>query len=43
MLENDPSISFKEIAAVLNWKPSVQAPPPYESWTAALVRKAYVS
>ena len=43
MLENDPSISFKEIAAVLNGKPSVEVPPPYESWTAALVRKAYVS
>ena len=43
MLEDNPSISFKEIAIVLNGKPSVEVPPPYEKWTAALVRKAYVS
>jgi hypothetical protein len=43
MLEKDPALSFEAIAEALNRKGSVDVPPPYKSWTAALVRKAYVS
>jgi hypothetical protein len=43
MLEKDPSLSFKEIAARLTRRHSIEVPPPYESWTAGLVRKACVS
>jgi hypothetical protein len=43
MLEDDPSRSFKEIAARLNSRPSIEVPPPFESWTAASVRTAYIS
>ncbi len=43
MLEKDPSLSFKEIAARLTRKHSIEVPPPYESWTAGLVRKVCVS
>lgn len=43
MLEKEPTLSFKEIASALNKKASVEVPPPYKAWTAALVRKAYVS
>ena len=43
MLEKDDTLSFAEIAKALNKKTSVQVPPPAKKWTAALVRKAYVS
>ena len=43
MLEKDPTLSFAEIAEALNKKKNVRVPPPSPSWTAKLVRKAYVS
>jgi len=43
MLEKDPSLSFAEIAMALNRKKEVHVPPEAESWTAEIVRKAYVS
>jgi hypothetical protein len=43
MLEKDPTLSFAKIAEALNKKKTVRAPPPAKSWTAKLVRKAYVS
>jgi hypothetical protein len=43
MLEKDPTLSFANIAEALNKKKSVRVPPPAKSWTAKLVRKAYVS
>ena len=43
MLEKDPSLSFKEIAARLTRRHSIEVPPPYESWTAGLGRKVCVS
>lgn len=43
MLEKDPTLSFAKIAEALNKKESVRVPPPAKSWTAKLVRKAYVS
>ena len=43
MLEKDPTLSFAKIAEALNKKKTVGVPPPAESWTAKLVRKAYVS
>jgi hypothetical protein len=43
MLETNPTLSFEEIADILNRTTVVQAPPPATCWTAALVRNAYVS
>lgn len=43
MLEKDPTVSFDEIAEVLNRKKHVHRPPGAKQWTAAIVRKAYVS
>jgi hypothetical protein len=43
MLEKDPTLSFAKIAEALNKKKTVRMPPPAKSWTAKLVRKAYVS
>ncbi len=43
MLEKDPTLSFDKIAEALNKKKLVHMPPDAESWTAELVRKAYVS
>ena len=43
MLEKDPTLSFAKIADALNKKTTVRVPPPATSWTAKLVRKAYVS
>lgn len=43
MLERDPTLSFDEIAEALNKKRTVLVPPNKESWTAELVREAYVS
>lgn len=43
MLKKDPTLSFTKIAEALNRKKTVLVPPPAESWTAKLVRKAYVS
>ena len=43
MLEKHPDMSFKDIADALNRKKSVVPPPGASSWTAKLVRKAYVS
>lgn len=43
MLEKDPTLSFERIANALNKKTTVHVPPPAKSWTAKLVRKAYVS
>jgi hypothetical protein len=43
MLEKDPTLSFANIAEALNKRKSVRVPPPAKSWTAKLVRKAYVS
>lgn len=43
MLEKDPTVSFDEIAEVLNRKKHVLRPPGAKQWTAATVRKAYVS
>ncbi len=43
MLEKDPTLSFARIAEVLNKKKTVRVPPPAKSWTAKLVRKAYIS
>jgi hypothetical protein len=43
MLEKNPTLSFEEIAEVLNKKKRVHVPPPAESWTAEIVRQAYVS
>ena len=43
MLEKDPTLSFVKIAEALNKKETVLVPPPAKSWTAKLVRKAYVS
>jgi hypothetical protein len=42
MLEKNSSLSCKEIAARLTRR-HIEVPPPYESWTAGLVRKACVS
>lgn len=43
LLEEDPTRSFDDIAEVLNRRKRVQVPPGVESWTAELVRNAYVS
>ena len=43
MLEKDPTLPFDKIAEALNRKKTVLEPPGEESWTADLVRKAYVS
>jgi hypothetical protein len=43
MVEKDPTLSFKAIAEALNRKKKSIAPPGAKSWTARLVRKAYVS
>lgn len=43
MLEEDPTLSFRQIADALNRKKSVYVPPEAKSWTARLVRKAYTS
>src|SRR6266571_3562388 len=43
MLEKDPTLSFEKIAEALNKKKNVHVPPEAESWTAEIVRKAYVS
>ncbi len=43
MLEKDPTVSFDEIAEVLNRKKHVLRPPGAKQWTAATVRRAYVS
>jgi hypothetical protein len=43
MLEKDPALSFEAIADTLNKKKGAIAPPGAESWSAELVRVAYVS
>jgi hypothetical protein len=43
MLKKDPTLPFDKIAEALNGKKTVLVPPGEESWTAELVRKAYVS
>jgi hypothetical protein len=43
MLQQDPTLSFEKIAEALNMKKRVHVPPEAESWTAEIVRKAYVS
>ena len=43
MPEKEPDLSFEDIAETLNEKKAVLVPPGVESWTAALVRKAYAS
>ncbi len=43
MLEDDPTMSFGAIAQALNRKKNVPPPPPSKSWTARVVRRAYVS
>ena len=43
LLENQPDMSFEDIANALNRKKRVIPPPGASSWTAKLVRKAYVS
>lgn len=43
MLEKNPTLSFEKIAEALNKKKHVHVPPKTESWTAEIVRKAYVS
>ena len=43
MLEKNPELSFDKIAEALNRKKLMYVPPGEESWTAALVRKAYAS
>src|SRR5947207_9468898 len=43
MPEKEPNLSFEDIAETLNEKKAVLVPPGAESWTAALVRKAYAS
>ncbi len=43
MPEKEPNLSFEDIAETLNEKKAVFVPPGAESWTAALVRKAYAS
>jgi hypothetical protein len=43
MLAKDPSLSFEQIAAVLNKNKDVLVPPGAKSWTAKIVRRAYTS
>jgi hypothetical protein len=43
MLEKDPTLSFEKIADALNKKRSVHKPPGAETWSAEIVRRAYVS
>jgi hypothetical protein len=43
MLEKDPTLSFEKIADTLNKKKNVHKPPGAESWSAEIVRQAYVS
>ena len=43
MLEKKPTLSFHEIAEVLNRRQKVLPPPKKRMWTANLVRKVYVS
>jgi hypothetical protein len=43
MLEKDPTLSFERIADALNKKKHVHVPPKADSWTAEIVRRAYVS
>jgi len=43
MLKKNPSMSFAEIAEALNRKKDRFVPPGNKEWTAARVRKAYVS
>jgi len=43
MLEDDPTMSFVAIAEALNLKRDRYVPPGANRWTAARVRKAYVS
>jgi hypothetical protein len=43
MLEREPALSFDKIAEALNRRKRVLIPPGTESWTAATVRRAYVS
>ncbi len=43
MLEDNPKLSFESIAEVLNRRKRVLRPPQAESWTAEIVRGAYVS
>lgn len=43
MLEKDPTLSFERIAEALNRKKGQLVPPEADSWTAEIVRRAYVS
>jgi len=43
MLQKDPTLSFEKIAEALNRKKHVHVPPESDSWTAEIVRKAYIS
>jgi hypothetical protein len=43
MLEKDPTLSFANIAEAMNKKKDLHVPPGSGSWTAKIVRKAYVS
>jgi hypothetical protein len=43
MLEKDPNVSFEAIAVALNRKKRIHRPPKATTWTAEIVRRAYVS